>query len=372
MVPDACLYSFDTFLLDAPNRRLYKDGQPVELIGRYFDALLLLVREQGQLVGKDRFFEEVWSGMVVSDSALTQCIKEIRKQLGDDVASPRYVQTVPRYGYRFLGEVKRVDRPSFPAGDEIRSAQAPDAEGARTGKGPLPIGSVVLQGLAATLGGGSAGSLGGLIYGCAQVYAADGSDMGGASMLLVFIGIGVLLGLVGGAGIGLGMAAGGLMPRRRALWSILGAALGGLLVGGVAKVLGVDAFQMLLGHAPVQVTGALEGAALGTALALGAFFGGGVRASAPWRPVLGAAAMGAVAGVLIPLAGGHLLFGSLALLARAFPDTHLHLDALGAVFGESGLGIITEAVLGGIEGLLFGACVVGGLVWAKRVRSSSR
>ena len=98
-------YCFDDFYLDAGNRQLSRSGEPVALSSKYFDVLLLLVRRRGQLVEKHRIFDEVWEGVFVTDAALTQCIKDIRRQLGDDASSPRYIKTVPKHGYVFIGNV---------------------------------------------------------------------------------------------------------------------------------------------------------------------------------------------------------------------------------------------------------------------------
>src|SRR6185503_9397916 len=98
-------YCFDDFYLDAGNRQLSRGGEPVALSSKYFDVLLLLVRRRGQLVEKHRIFDEVWEGVFVTDAALTQCIKDIRRQLGDDASSPRYIKTVPKHGYVFIGNV---------------------------------------------------------------------------------------------------------------------------------------------------------------------------------------------------------------------------------------------------------------------------
>src|ERR1041384_7390690 len=100
----ASSYRFDDFHLDAINRHLSRSGEPVALNSKYFDVLVLLVSRCGQLVEKQRIFEEVWDGAFVTDAALTQCIKDIRKQLGDDASSPRYIKTVPKHGYVFIGE----------------------------------------------------------------------------------------------------------------------------------------------------------------------------------------------------------------------------------------------------------------------------
>ena len=372
-------YHFDDFRLDASNRQLWRGGDRVDLNARYFDALVLLVQEHGQLVEKDRFFGEVWDDVVVSDGALTQCIKDIRKQLGDDAGNPRYIETVPRYGYRFIGPVEAV-RPeadsavgsivvSPPGGESalrVGAEEQPDSAATRRSE-RLPLQAAALWAGAGALGGSFAGVLGGLLYGSALAYSPAASGLGTASLFLVLISLNVFVGLVGGLGVSGGMAGARWISRRSLGWSIAGAALGGLLVGGGTKLLGVDAFNLLFGRAPAGITGGLEGAVLGAALALGARLGGGLDASPRWRPVVGAGAAGAVAGALIPAAGGHLMGGSLELLARSFAGSRLQLDALGRFFGEVHFGRTTQVVLGSIEGLLFGSCVVGALILAHRV-----
>jgi hypothetical protein len=64
--------------------------------------------------------------------------------------------------------------------------------------------------------------------------------------------------------------------------------------------------------------------------------------------------------------------GSLDLLARAFPESRLRLDPIGALFGESGFGPVTQIVTGGLEGALFGGCIVGALVLARRSLGDER
>ena len=64
--------------------------------------LRLLVERAGQPVSKQDLFASVWSSTVVSDDALTTCIQELRKALGDDAREPRYIETRHRYGYRFV------------------------------------------------------------------------------------------------------------------------------------------------------------------------------------------------------------------------------------------------------------------------------
>ena len=115
-------FRFDCFELDPGNRRLCRDGAPVELNARYLDALVLLAAEQGRLVSKDRFLDEVWRGIPVTDEALTQCIKTLRRQLGDDAANPRFIETVPKHGYRFLAAVEVTDgEPGQAAAASVRT-----------------------------------------------------------------------------------------------------------------------------------------------------------------------------------------------------------------------------------------------------------
>ena len=101
-------FRFDRFCLDPSDRQLSRDDVRVDLNARYFDALALLVREGGRLVSKDRFLDEVWRGVPVTDEALTQCIKTLRRQLGDDASRPRFIETVPKHGYRFIAPVETI------------------------------------------------------------------------------------------------------------------------------------------------------------------------------------------------------------------------------------------------------------------------
>ncbi len=374
--PDLPRYRFGGFELDVADRQLWRGDTRIDLNARYLDALVLLVRRRGKLVEKEQFFDEVWSDVVVSDSALTQCIKEIRKQLGDDASNPRYIKTVPGHGYRFIGSAEPVatdgldsDAPPQTAGTEapkVGEVGSRSAEEERMWRDSLnEVG-------AGTLGGGIAGLFGGLFYGYGL--ASPEAGVGTFSTLLVLVSLNMLAGLTGGLGVSVGLAGAGVaaqsVPKMRVLCRVAGAALGGLFVGTSAKLLGVDAFNLLFGRAPAGITGGPEGALLGAALALGAHsgnrFGDWVGDAVHWHPAAGAGLGGALAGALIPLAGGHLMGGSLALLAKSFAASRLQLDRFGLLFGESDFGPATEVVLGSVEGLLFCSCVVGALTLMTR------
>ena len=349
-------FRFERFTLDPGDRQLKRDDVPVDLNARYLDALALLVRERGKLVSKDRFLDEVWRGVPVTDEALTQCIKTLRRQLGDYAANPRFIETVPKHGYRFIAPVEALD--PEPA---TTPQSAPVAQQARNWQQGL------LLGLAGTIGGGIAGLIGGLFYGFAGASQPLQPGMGAASVLLVLVCVTELVALMGAAGVSFGIVAAGLGSGRLWQWSIVGAAAGGLIVGAVVKLLGLDAFNLLFGQAPGDITGGPEGALLGGAIGLGAWLASrGTDALSLRRGVVASALTGGIAGILIPLLGGRLMGGSLDLLARQFSDSRLRLDQIGRLFGESGFGPISQVVTGGLEGALFGGCIVGAMIIARR------
>jgi DNA-binding winged helix-turn-helix (wHTH) protein len=75
---------------------------PVALIPKYLDLLLLLVVRRHDAVSKQAIFDEVWSDVAVSDGALSQAVRTLRRTLGDDSREPRFIRTVSRHGYQFV------------------------------------------------------------------------------------------------------------------------------------------------------------------------------------------------------------------------------------------------------------------------------
>ncbi|WP_188055775.1 transcriptional regulator [Sphingosinithalassobacter sp. CS137] len=342
-------FAFDQFLLDPADRQLIRGGVPVELNARYFDALALLVREQGRLVSKERFLDEVWRGVPVTDEALTQCIRTLRRQLGDDAANPRFIETVPKHGYRFVAPVA-----------EAGSARLADRNSALAARP-----EVLRLGAAGTAGACAAGVVGGLFYGFLAAVQAGQTDVGGASVLLVLTVVTVVIALLGGAGVSFGIAAAQRLSAGRAAWGIAGGAAGGLVIGGLVKLLGLDALMLLFGHAPRAITGAAEGALLGGAAGFGWWLA--VRSARSLRRGAAyAAAIGGATGAGIALLGGRMLGGSLDLLVQGFPASRLRLDSLGGLFGENGFGPVSRIVTGGLEGALFAGCLVAAMLFARR------
>jgi DNA-binding winged helix-turn-helix (wHTH) protein len=111
-------YRFSHFTLSPQRRLLLRDDREVPLIPRYFDLLLLLVERRREAVHRREIFDLVWANEIVSDSALSQAVRTIRRTLGDDdPREPRYIRTVSRHGYQFvfpevLEEDEGQDRPA--------------------------------------------------------------------------------------------------------------------------------------------------------------------------------------------------------------------------------------------------------------------
>jgi DNA-binding winged helix-turn-helix (wHTH) protein len=95
-------YRFGAFVLSRRQRLLSRDGRPVPLIPKYLDVLLLLVTRRDEAVSKSEIFDQVWSDVVVSDGALSQAVRTLRRVLDDDAREARYIRTVSRHGYQFV------------------------------------------------------------------------------------------------------------------------------------------------------------------------------------------------------------------------------------------------------------------------------
>ncbi|MBS3954167.1 MAG: AAA family ATPase [Methylomicrobium sp.] len=95
---------FGPFVLDKANARLLQEGRAVLLTPKAFAVLECLVESAGELVTKDRLFDQVWPNVIVTEAALTVCIREIRKALGDSTRQPVYIETVHKRGFRFIGQ----------------------------------------------------------------------------------------------------------------------------------------------------------------------------------------------------------------------------------------------------------------------------
>ena len=108
--PDAgtcTVWRFGRFTVDAREGRLVRDGQPVAITPKAFDALVVLLTRRGQLVTRQQLFDELWPDTYVSDANLTGAIWMVRCALR---GSDGWIETVPKRGYRFVGNASETTR----------------------------------------------------------------------------------------------------------------------------------------------------------------------------------------------------------------------------------------------------------------------
>ncbi len=102
------VYEFENFRFDVLKKVLDRDGVQVSVTPKVFETLQVLIEKAGQLIEKDELMQKVWLDRFVDESNLTFNIKMLRKALGDDAAHPRFIETVPRRGYRFIAETTEI------------------------------------------------------------------------------------------------------------------------------------------------------------------------------------------------------------------------------------------------------------------------
>jgi DNA-binding winged helix-turn-helix (wHTH) protein len=425
----------------------------VALIPRYLDLLILLVQRRHEAVPRRDILDVVWSDVVVSDGALTQAVRSLRRALGDQSREPAFVRTVSRHGYQFVfpGVVEESDGgaldtpvPAEPAAvaeaDPYEAALArllvsepvaagedgeaerreaaealhalgteealrrldrrPGHESARAllrdarwdvpGAGPVPLlgqpgglaAARILVHLrlrralrlagrrwtAASAGGAMAGLVGGALGGLALVLAPGSSAP--ASVVVPLGLVGAVVGALGAAGVGAGLAMAETLARSfRGLALVAFGALGGAVVGFSAHILGRWTLAALFGQDLWMVGGGLEGLGLGAAAGLGYALAtprpeGGMAAPRGGDRVAAALVAGlccALAGIALTWAGRSLAGASLNTMARAFQGSQVGLAPLARLVGEREMGPLTRTVLAAYEGLLFGFGLILGL-----------
>lgn len=106
-MPGNELFEFDGYSLDPEEHLLLRDGVPVPLEPKVFETLVVLIRHGGRLASKEKLLQEVWPDTFVEESNLVRHISILRKALSRDDGRP-YIETVPKLGYRFVGEVRTL------------------------------------------------------------------------------------------------------------------------------------------------------------------------------------------------------------------------------------------------------------------------
>ncbi len=113
---NAGLLRFGVFELDLRAGEIYKRGLKIKLQEQPFQILAMLLERPGEVVTREDLRKRLWppDTFVDFDHSLNTAIKKLRQALGDDADKPRFIETLPRRGYRFIGTVEEVAAPSRP------------------------------------------------------------------------------------------------------------------------------------------------------------------------------------------------------------------------------------------------------------------
>ena len=126
-------YRFDGVVVDAVAHTLTRDGEPQPVEPKAFAVLLILLRQAGELVGRDQLLDAVWGHRHVTPGVLTRAVAQLRAALADTPQAPRYIQTQHALGYRFIGEL-------WPGTDAVQPLPAtPEAPTEPDNAAPLPV-----------------------------------------------------------------------------------------------------------------------------------------------------------------------------------------------------------------------------------------
>jgi DNA-binding winged helix-turn-helix (wHTH) protein len=346
-------YRFGDFIVSPRKRLLIRDGQQLPLIPRYLDLLIFLVERRRDAVHRREIFDRVWSDVIVSDSALSQAIRTLRRTLGDDPREPRFIRTVSRHGYQFtFPEV--VEEPDEDVPEPVpRHVPALESEQTRQKVGASL--TALLTGAArACAGAGLAGAAAGLAGGLLLSVAPGIAPPVAIVPVLVLTGAGA--GAVGGLGVGGGLAFAESSSRlRNAIGLAIGAATGGAVIGMAVQWLMRWSLAAIVGL-NLPIGGALEGLVIGAAAGAGYAVARRLGPAARSRVYTAAVVAAFCAGAALALtwAGRPLVGGTLHLIAREARGSQISLTPLGELVGEPGFGPVTQALIAACEGGIFG------------------
>jgi DNA-binding winged helix-turn-helix (wHTH) protein len=100
------LYRIGQVEVDAGQRTVRRDGGTIQPRTRTFGVLIYLIDRRDRVVSRQELLEALWPGTKVTDNSIMQCINEVRRALGDDTRNPRFIRTVAKAGYQFIGPVE--------------------------------------------------------------------------------------------------------------------------------------------------------------------------------------------------------------------------------------------------------------------------
>lgn len=116
-------FEFGDFLLDAKEKTLLRGGKTVQTTPKAFQMLLVLVEKHGRLVEKNELMNAIWADSFVEEANLAFTVGLLRKALNDNAQKPRFIETVPKRGYRFIAGVKRVNAEEINAVEELTDSR---------------------------------------------------------------------------------------------------------------------------------------------------------------------------------------------------------------------------------------------------------
>src|SRR5579859_1250266 len=104
------IFAFEPFVLDRSNRRLTRNGIPVRVNSQILDLLELLLLHAGQLVTREQIRASLWPDQefVGHDKIITNAISRLRHVLRDSSSAPRFIESVPKEGYRLVAKVSQT------------------------------------------------------------------------------------------------------------------------------------------------------------------------------------------------------------------------------------------------------------------------
>jgi DNA-binding winged helix-turn-helix (wHTH) protein len=105
-------YLFEEYEFDTDRRELHRGADVVSITPQVFDLLDYLIRNRDRVVSKDDLINAVWNGRIVSDAALTTRLNAARTAIGDSGEEQRFIKTLPRKGFRFVGAVREAQEPA--------------------------------------------------------------------------------------------------------------------------------------------------------------------------------------------------------------------------------------------------------------------
>ncbi len=138
-------YRFDDIEVDLQDFRLLKAGKPIAIEPKALNLLIFLVENRGRLIGRRELIDAVWNSAFVTDHVLNRAIGQLRRQLEDDPKEPRYVETVPTLGYRFIAHVETETAEAKTAADKLTASNPIQGWPPADGTNPAPPTPLLLR-----------------------------------------------------------------------------------------------------------------------------------------------------------------------------------------------------------------------------------